>query len=60
MLAVSETRRGLVEAKIDALRAEGELIANILAEGAAESIEESGAAVVEEMEEGAAEVEIRP
>lgn len=37
MLAVSETRRGLVEAKIDALRAEGELIANILAEGAAES-----------------------
>ncbi len=37
MLAVSETRRGLVDAKIDALRAEGELIANVLAEGAAES-----------------------
>lgn len=35
MLAVSETRRGLVDAKIDALRAEGELIANVLAEGAA-------------------------
>jgi len=37
MLAVSETRRGLVNAKIDALRVEGELIANVMAEGAAES-----------------------
>lgn len=36
MLAMGETRRGLVDAKIDALRAEGELIANILAEGATE------------------------
>ena len=35
MLAVSETRRGLVEAKLDSLRAEGLLIANILAESAA-------------------------
>ncbi|WP_421788512.1 stimulus-sensing domain-containing protein [Hyphobacterium sp.] len=37
MLAVSETRRGLVNAKLDALRVEGELIANVMAEGAAES-----------------------
>lgn len=37
MLAVSETRRGLVEAKVDSLRAEGQLIANILAESAAVS-----------------------
>ncbi|WP_394693103.1 stimulus-sensing domain-containing protein [Hyphobacterium sp.] len=37
MLAVSETRRGLVNAKIEALRVEGELIANVMAEGAAES-----------------------
>lgn len=37
MLAVSETRRGLVNAKVEALRVEGELIANVMAEGAAES-----------------------
>lgn len=37
MLAVSETRRGLVNAKIDALLVEGALIANVMAEGAAES-----------------------
>jgi len=37
MLAVSETRRGLVNAKIEALRVQGELIANVMAEGAAES-----------------------
>ena len=35
MLAVSETRRGLVDAKLDSLQAEGLLIANILAESAA-------------------------
>ncbi|WP_421789808.1 stimulus-sensing domain-containing protein [Hyphobacterium sp.] len=35
MLAVSETRRGLVNAKIEALRVESELIANVMAEGAA-------------------------
>lgn len=37
MMAVSETRRGLVNAKIEALRVQGELIANVMAEGAAES-----------------------
>ncbi|MEE2526980.1 stimulus-sensing domain-containing protein [Hyphobacterium sp. HN65] len=37
MLAVSETRRGLVNAKIEALLVEGRLIANVMAEGAAES-----------------------
>jgi two-component system sensor histidine kinase ChvG len=36
MLALTETRRGLVNAKLDALRSQGELIANVLAEGAAE------------------------
>jgi two-component system sensor histidine kinase ChvG len=36
MLALSETRRGLVTAKIGALRAQGELIANVLAEGASD------------------------
>ena len=39
MLAVSETRRGLVNAKIEALRVEGELIANVMAEGAADTEE---------------------
>jgi len=34
MLALTETRRGLVNAKLDSLRAQGELIANVLAEGA--------------------------
>ncbi|MBR9826925.1 MAG: HAMP domain-containing protein [Alphaproteobacteria bacterium] len=38
MLALSETRRGLVNAKLDSLRAQGELIANVLAEGAAVGI----------------------
>lgn len=36
MLALTETRRGLVNAKLDALRSQGELIANVLAEGASE------------------------
>ncbi len=34
MLALTETRRGLVNAKLDSLRSQGELIANVLAEGA--------------------------
>ena len=36
MLALTETRRGLVTAKLDSLRAQGELIANVLAEGASD------------------------
>ena len=36
MMALSETRRGLVNAKLDSLRAQGELIANVLAEGASD------------------------
>lgn len=36
MLALTETRRGLVNAKLDSLRAQGELIANVLAEGASD------------------------
>jgi two-component system sensor histidine kinase ChvG len=36
MLALTETRRGLVAAKLDSLRAQGELIANVLAEGASD------------------------
>lgn len=36
MLALTETQRGLVNAKLDSLRAQGELIANVLAQGAAE------------------------
>ncbi len=38
MLALTETRRGLVNAKLDSLTAQGELIANVLAEGAAVGI----------------------
>ena len=38
MLALSETQRGLVTARIEALRVQGELIANVLAEGASEDI----------------------
>ncbi|WP_339744273.1 stimulus-sensing domain-containing protein [uncultured Maricaulis sp.] len=34
MLALTETRQGLVNAKLDSLRSQGELIANVLAEGA--------------------------
>ena len=34
MMALTETRRGLVNAKIESLRVQGELIANVLAEGA--------------------------
>ncbi len=36
MMALTETRRGLVNAKLDSLRAQGELIANVLAEGASD------------------------
>ncbi len=36
MLALTETRRGLVNAKLDSLRSQGELIANVLAEGASD------------------------
>ena len=36
MLALTETRCGLVNAKLDSLRAQGELIANVLAEGASD------------------------
>lgn len=38
MLALTETRRGLVNAKLDSLRSQGELIANVLAEGASDGI----------------------
>ena len=38
MLALSETRRSLVNAELDSLRTQGELIANLLAEGASESL----------------------
>ena len=38
MLALTETRRGLVNAKLDSLTAQGELIANVRAEGAAVGI----------------------
>jgi two-component system sensor histidine kinase ChvG len=38
MLALSETRRSLVNAELDSLRTLGELIANVLAEGASESV----------------------
>jgi two-component system sensor histidine kinase ChvG len=36
MLALQEFRQGLVEARIESLRTQGELIANVLAEGATE------------------------
>jgi len=55
MLAVSESRRGLVEAKLDSLRAEGQLIANILAESAAisdpspELIDEDARAILRQL-----------